>query len=167
LTQSNPGTVRVGGVPVGELFATFQDGDDLVEQLRMRMAYVGASFGVVDELSELGEGACAKYLSAGRARQFTLPSLLRVCSVLGLKALLVVDPELTQKWKPFWGNRDSAKVHARRPALGAQIMKRVRPAVLSELGRRGAAARNRKLAPEVRAQLARAAANARWQGRRT
>jgi hypothetical protein len=130
------------------------------------MAYVGASFGVVDELSELGEGACAKYLSAGRARQFTLPSLLRVCSVLGLKALLVVDPKLTRKWQPFWGNRDGTKAHARGWAkLGAQTMKRVRPAVLSELGKKGAAARNAALDPAMRRKLAQAAARARWQNR--
>jgi hypothetical protein len=53
----------IGGNVCGELLATFADDDDLVEQLRKRMSYIGVSFGVVEELAGMSEGALGKYLS--------------------------------------------------------------------------------------------------------
>jgi hypothetical protein len=142
MADSNTGkTVQVDGDVVGELFAVFADGDDPVEQIRKRMAYIGASFGVVDELSGLGEGSTTKYLSSA----LTLHSTLRITQALGLKAMLVVDPKLTAEMSPSWGSRDASKVNARRPVqLGPTTLKRVRGAVLSELGREGCGGEERE-----------------------
>jgi hypothetical protein len=93
--------------------------------------------------------------------------LLSITGALGIRGMLYVDPALVAKMSPRYEMRDGTKAHAhRRAKLGAVTLRRVRPAVLSELGRAGAAARNRKLGPEARRELARLAARARWQGRR-
>jgi hypothetical protein len=75
------------------VYATFEDSDDLVEQLRRRMAYIGMSFGVLDEILGV-EGAAGKYLSPLRVRRITAEALLKITAAVGLKPLLVVD----DKW---------------------------------------------------------------------
>jgi hypothetical protein len=75
----------------------------LVEQLRKHAAYIGASYGLIDQMSGLGEGSTNKYLSPARVRQFTILSLSRVASVLALKAMLVVDAALMHQVQPSWG----------------------------------------------------------------
>jgi hypothetical protein len=92
LADSNTGKpVLVDGNVVGELVAVFQDGDDLVEQLRKRAAYIGLSYGLIDELTGLGEGGVGKYLAPVRGKQLTMTSMLRIAEVLGVKALFYVD----------------------------------------------------------------------------
>jgi hypothetical protein len=79
LADSDTGkSVMIGGSVCGELLATFADDDDLVEQLRERMAYIGVSFGVVEELAGMSEGALGKYLAPVRARNLTTASALRI-----------------------------------------------------------------------------------------
>jgi hypothetical protein len=74
---------------------------------------------------------------------------------------------MVKEMQPSWQKRDNGRAHARRRAsLGPVTMRRVLPAAAAEMGRRGALARNRKLGPEVRRELARLAALARWKGRR-
>jgi hypothetical protein len=112
----------------GELFAVFQDGDDLVAALRRRMEYIGASFGLVEHLADppMPEGSLAKYLSALRVKGLTVASLLRIGHVLGLRAALVVDENLTRKMQGQWTKRDARKVHSRRlPTLGKAQIRRL------------------------------------------
>jgi hypothetical protein len=126
LADSNIGKpVMIDGNVVGELFAVFCDGDTLVEQLRKRMAAIGISYGVVEELAEMSEGGLRKYLSPARVHQLTLPSMLRITEAIGLKALLVVDPKLVAKVSPSWSKRDERRVRARRPALGQAQLRRI------------------------------------------
>jgi hypothetical protein len=78
---------------------------------------------------------------------------------------MVVDPALVREMSPMWERRDALKAHPNRCApVGAATMKRIVPIAAAETGRRGGAKR-RKLPPEVRRDLAQAAARARWQGR--
>jgi hypothetical protein len=156
--------VQIDGNVVGTLFDVFRDGDDLVEQLRKRAAFIGASYGIIDEFSELGEGSTTKYLSATRSKQLTMNSLLKIASALGLRALFVVDEELTRRQQARWTKkRDSAKVHARRsPQLGQAQLKRILPAAAAEMGRRGAAARLKRSTPEERRRIAQLGAAVRW-----
>jgi hypothetical protein len=98
LADSDTGkSVMIGGNVCGELLATFANDDDLVEQLRKRMSYIGLSFGVVEELAGMSEGALGKYLSPLRVKRLTIASMMRLCEPLGLCALLVVDPKLVAK----------------------------------------------------------------------
>jgi hypothetical protein len=148
------------------LFDVFKTDDDLVAVMRKRAEYIAASYGLIDELTHLGEGSTGKYLAPARARSLTINSALRLCEALGLKMAVAVDEAASRRLASQWGDRDGSKVNARRPVqLGAATLKRVRGAVLSELGRKGAAARNAALGPEARRAVARAAARARWQTR--
>jgi hypothetical protein len=141
-----------------ELFATFDNTDNLVEALRKRMINVGLSFGVLDEI--LGtEGAAGKYLSPLRVRRITLEALLRLTSAVGLRAQLVVD----ETWRPDWEKCDRSKARAgRQPRLGAAQLRRVLKPAAAELGRRGSVARMASTTHEQRCEIGRRGALKRW-----
>jgi hypothetical protein len=160
MADSNTGK----SVQVDSVVGAFTDYDGLIEALRERAASIGLSYAMIDCLSEFSEGGTGKYLSDARVRHLSVASLLKITETLGVRSLLYIDPELTARMRPMWEKRHELKAHARRRApLGATTLRRVTPAVLSELGKRGAAARNAKLTPERRHALAQAAAKARWQ----
>lgn len=161
-TDSSPSPVD------GAIVGSFADYDALIAALRERIGAVGLSYAALEELAGLAEGAAGKYLADARARHLSIDSLIQIASVVGVRGVLVTDEKLLRKYRQFYQTRDGSRVHARtRAKLGAQTLKRVRPVILSELGRAGAAARNRKLSPEVRRELSRAAALARWRGRQS
>jgi hypothetical protein len=100
-------------------------------------------------------------------KNLSVTSLLQISEAVGIRGIFVTDEKLLRKYRPLYENRNERKIHARQRAkLGAATMRRVTPVVLSEIGKRGAAARNAKLTPEVRAELARAAAQCRWNRKR-
>jgi hypothetical protein len=134
--------------------------------LRKRAAYVGLSYGLIDELTALGEGSTGKYLSPARVRHLSISSLLKITAVLGLRPLLFVDEALTRKMQRQWTLRDAGKVHSRRqPSLGPAQMRRVLKPVAAELGRRGGVARMSKLSLEQRREIGRRGAAVRWRNR--
>jgi hypothetical protein len=160
-------SVEIDGAAIGQLVGGFSDYDSLVEQLRERIGAVGISYRILEEIGGFCEGAVAKYLADARVKNLSIGSLLQIAEAIGVRGILVTDERLLRKMRPLYEARDTKKVHARRRAkLGAVTLKRVRGPVLSELGKQGAAARNRKLGPETRRALAQAAARARWAQRR-
>jgi hypothetical protein len=163
LMESNTGLVRVDGAAV---IASFTDYDSLVAALRARIGEVGLSYAALEQIVGMCEGQVAKYLSDARVKQLSVGSLLLISEAVGVRGILVADERLMKKYRRLYTSRDGAKVHARRRApLGAVTLRRVMSPVAAEMGRRGAIARNSKLTPEVRRELARAAARARWQRR--
>ncbi len=156
----DPSSVQINGAAVSR---GFSDYDQLIELLRDRIAELGLSFRIVEELAQMGVVSVAKYLSDLRIKRLTVESLMRLASVIGVRPVLVVDEKLLRKMRPFYENRDRVKAHPhRRAPIGDVTMRRMKPVVLAELGRLGARARNEALAPEVRSQLSRQAALARW-----
>jgi hypothetical protein len=165
LSESSASTVQIDCATVGEVVG-FSDYDGLVEALRERTVVVGLSYRVLEEIAGMPEGGVAKYLSDARVRHFSVDSLLQISGALGIRALFVTDEALLRRMRPMWEKRDELRAHARRRApSGPRTLRRVRPAVLSELGKAGATARNAKLRPEVRSALAQMAARARWRKR--
>jgi hypothetical protein len=155
--------VTIDGNVCGELFAAFENDDTLVEALRRRASYIGASYNLIDQLTGLGEGSTTKYLSAARARALTIASAMRLCQALGVKAVLVTDAELTRKMQARGTKRDGSKARARRPPpLGQAQLKRVLRPAAAELGRRGHAAFIRATTPERRREIGRHGAAVRW-----
>jgi hypothetical protein len=97
----------------------------------------------------------------------SIASLLKITNAMALKAVLVVDEDLLAQMRPQWEKRDGSKAYARRRAsLGVTTMKRVLSPVASEMGKRGHAAMMKRTTPELRRELAKAAAETRWQHRR-
>jgi hypothetical protein len=145
-------------VIVGE----FSDYDGLIDRLRERAATLGVPYRVLDELTGLGEGGTAKYLADLHLKHLSIRSMLRITSVLGIKAVLVIDEDLVQEMRPLWDFRDVKKAHAKRLApLGRRTVERVLPEIAREMGRRGG--KQRALLNEMlRQRLARRAARARW-----
>jgi hypothetical protein len=167
MADFDPKSVVIGGNVVGTLLDVFRDDDELIEQLRRRAAFVGASFGIIDEFSGLGEGSTTKYLSAARTKQLTMSSLLKISRVLGLKALLMTDEAQTRRMQRLWIRRSDKRAHSRRPpALGRAQLKRFLKPIASEMGRRGAASWLARTTPEQRRELGRRGAAVRW-GHRT
>jgi hypothetical protein len=91
-----------------------------------------------------------------------MASMLRITEVLGVKALLYVDPKLVAEVSPSWTKRDEERVRARRsPSLGPATLRRVLPAAAAEMGKRGHLARMRTTTVERRRQIGLAGARAR------
>jgi hypothetical protein len=164
--SSGTGTVQVDGVSIGTAVGGFSDYDGLVEALRARVADVGLSYRILEELAGMPEGGVAKYLADVRVRRLSIESLLQITEAIGVRAIFVTDETLLRKMRPLYEKRDDTRVHARRRApLGPITLRRVMSPVAAEMGKRGAASRNARLGPELRRKLAQAAARARWQGR--
>jgi hypothetical protein len=161
--MADPNIGTIGGKAV-EIAGTFDTYDLLIERLRERAAAIDLSYRVIEEIAGIGEGNLGKYLGSVRSKHLNAESLVRIASALGVRGVFFVDPALVAQMTPLYEKRDAAKAHARRraAALGPVTLRRVVPAAAAEMGRRGAAARNRRLAPETRRKLARAAALARW-----
>jgi hypothetical protein len=121
---------------------------------------------VLEEVAGMGEGRVGKYLADARVKHLSVASLLQIAEAVGVRTILVTDETLLRRVRPMWESRDAAKAHARRRApLGPVTLKRVLSPVAAEMGRRGAAACNSKIAPETRRALAQAAAQARWRNK--
>jgi hypothetical protein len=149
---------------IGEctVIGEFADYDALIDKLRARVIEIGLSHRVLDELTGLGEGSSAKYLSDLRLKHFSAVSLLRIASVLGVKSVMIVDPVLVRKMKPLWEERDAKRVHpANAKRLGPKTVRRMVSLIAAEMGRRGGSAARSWPAARRRERAQRAAA-ARW-----
>jgi hypothetical protein len=149
-------------IPPEAIVGEFSDCDALIEQLRQRAEALGLSFRVIDELAGLPENYTGKLLCVTRMKAMTVSSMLALTGALGIKAVLVVDEEMTRRMRPRWEPKDATKARPRASKrLGKTSLARLVPRIAAEMGRRGGA-RRRELAPEVRSAFARAASRARW-----
>jgi hypothetical protein len=145
------------------------DYDSLVAALRERAAAIGLSFAQIDELANLAESGTAKYLSDLRVKTLGLQTFFAITETLGIRAIFVEDERLLEQMRPHWRRRDEGKAHRASPLakrLGQATIARVLPVIARELGRRGGL-RRRELPAAERVRLARMAARARWQNRRS
>jgi hypothetical protein len=162
LRDSGTSTLPADGAIVG----SFTDYDGLIEQLRERAAAVGLSFAMIDDIAGLAESGTAKYLSALRVKNLGLQTFFAITEAMGIRAIFIEDPQLLAQVRPRWARRQEEKAHRSTKRLGPITIARVLPDIAREMGRRGGAKR-RELPAEVRRELARAAALARWRGRRS
>jgi hypothetical protein len=150
------------GQRIVDVIGEFTDYDALIDRLRDRVAEIGLSNRLLDELTGLGEGSTQKYLSGLHIKHLSVVSLFRIASVLGVKSVMIVDPMLVRKMKPLWEERDAKRVRppgAKR--LGPKTVRRMVSLIAAEMGRRGGSAA-RSWPAEQRRERARRAAAARW-----
>lgn len=134
-----------------------------MEALRTRKLTLGLSDLVVDDLGNLARGHTGKLLGPSRVKSLGRLSLGALLGTLALRLIVVEDPEQVAVMEKHWERREEGKVHARRRAsIGKSTMRAVLPAVMSEMGKRGAAVANAKRTKKQRSAAARRAANARW-----
>jgi hypothetical protein len=117
----------------------------------------------MDELCNFGTGYTGKLLGGAQAKGVGMMGFLALTETLGITAVFVVNPELTERMREHWSAPVDNRVRAKRFAnLGAAAIKRVTPTICRHLGSAGGKSRAAKLSPEERRESARKAARARW-----
>ena len=135
--------------------------DELVAVLRERQLALGLSNELVDHVALLSSGHCDKLLGPGRQRGLSQLSLDALMAALAVKLLVVEDGAMAARMRPHWQGKDAKQV--RMPSRVAKdLIARVRPAVLRDLGRRAGQARWRGIDPKLRSRLMSELARLRW-----
>lgn len=137
-----------------KIIAEFNDYQGLIVALRQAKEYRGVSFATLDDLADLADNFSAKVLGPRPARKLSMVNISRFLSGLGIKCLVVEDPNTFDVKRAKIRN----KSQVRSEALHRIINRRL----LIEAGRRGGKAFWAKLSPAERSAYARAFANARW-----
>jgi hypothetical protein len=163
-SMADPTTSTIGAGTPGEIIGQFENYDELIARLKERAAAVGLSYLAIDDFAGFSSGYTSAILGGLQKRHLSVSSLLAIARVLGVKSVMVVDPELTRRMQSEYGKRDAAKAHGKRlPKLGnAQIRRLLRP-IAAEMGKRGGRARMAGLTSEMRRELGRHGARTRWQ----
>jgi hypothetical protein len=162
------------------LLAEALDYASLRDGLRARARAIGISRSEIDHVGRLPDGHAGGLLAENSNRSLGIRSLGKIMKALGVRLLLVEDPETTARTARLMGRRRSepqaveGERHWRsKSKLPAEPMraaahkrkgdgKGTRPASVSELGQRGARALNASMTAAERSAAARRAASARW-----
>lgn len=145
------------------LLATVQDYDGLVAALRNRAGELGLTFELIDLVAGFTARYASKVLGPSKTKNIGRMSFDALLGTLGLKVVLIEDPEALAKVQGRFQERHSSKAQGSGEArLGKMTLNRVYVPVIREMSRRAAEARRVKIPPEKRRQLARMAARARW-----
>jgi hypothetical protein len=169
--------------------ATVSNYDELIAAIRRRIDELAISHATIEDLSGLSGGHVGKLLGASRVKTIGMQTLLLLFGALGVRMSIEEDREQIARMSDRWERRSESRRHAS-GRVRAAVSPEVTRAVLSELGRRGAAARvararaaaddlqtrmrelgrrgavarNASLSPARRSRVARRAARARWRG---
>jgi hypothetical protein len=134
---------------------------ELLDVMRKRQLELGLSNELVDHIACLSQGHCDKLLGPGRQRGLSQLSLDALMGALAVRLIIAEDPERAAQMRPRWEGKDASQV--RMPArIAKDLIARVRPAVLRDLGRRAGQARWRGIDPKLRSRLMRELARLRW-----
>jgi hypothetical protein len=142
--------------PALRFVGTFRDYDALIAAIRDHAATLGIPYRLIDELANLATGTTGHVLGDAQTKRLGMMSFLAMTETMGLRGVLYVDQHLVDQMRPHWQRGDMKKAHSKRLArLGRTAMKRVFPAVASEMGKRGGQVRSAKQTAKQRQQLAR------------
>lgn len=138
---------------------------DLIDAMRARQNQLGISIETIEEISGLSKGLPAKILGPSGIKNLGPMSFGVMLETLGLKLLVVPDPQAEQKMRGKWAKRVGhvANTH---PISIERSQKRFPSNIFRALSHRAAAARRVKIPAERRRQIARRAILARWRAYR-
>jgi hypothetical protein len=176
---TDPGQIST---PPPRLLAQASDYESLRNGLRSRAAELGISRQTIDHVGRFPDGHAGGLLAENSNRSFGIKSLGKILRALGVRLLLVEDPETTARTlrlmfgrkrsepqavegKRHWRSKRKPSKPMRAAAHGSG--KNARPVSVSELGQRGARALNSSRTAAERSAAAQRAAKARWQKRDT
>jgi hypothetical protein len=131
--------------------------EQMLAALRSRFNELQINGENFDEYSGLPRGYLSKLIGAKPVRRLGMISFAPVLAGLGLRVLLVVDEEATRRLKDHLPPRNGSYV--RSVAVHGHLTTRF----LQKIGRKGGENSRVNLGKRLRKQLARKAANARWQ----
>jgi hypothetical protein len=140
----------------GSVIASFNDYKSLVAALRLAREIRNISFTTLDEIVTASDGYFSKVLAPNGSRRLTPLSLGWALGALGVKCLLVDDPEQLQRVGSQFKPRTECMV--RDGAVHVLLSTRM----LRENGRKGGLNSRKNLGKRRIKQLARKAAYARW-----
>jgi transcriptional regulator with XRE-family HTH domain len=141
---------------------------ELVDAFRARKEELSLSNEAVEHVLGLTSGHADKLWSGTRG--LSADMLDKMLQGFGLKVLVAIDSEQVQRMRPRWenaGRRDQRQV--RPPArIAASLIKRARPVVMREAGRRGGLNTWRKIPDSrLRSRLMSELAKLRWTAKRS
>lgn len=147
--------------PLRHVAGPIADESDLVAALRARLEEINVSRAEVDEECELPAGYTSKRLAVPQIKYFGRDAFWNIAEALGLAIVLVEDPAATQRHATRMKRRvkkyarfDNSHWNARTESILRDIA--------SKRGQNANKARNLKLGPRRRKQIARNAALIRW-----
>lgn len=148
--------------------ASVCDYDGLIAALRTRKAELGLSDSFLDELTGLQSGYTGKIFGPKQVKKLGPVSLGLLLQALGLKIVLLEDPETLAKHRERHEKRDERRVHLGNHAkpLSMKSLARMNKHTFRAAGKRGGLASLVTMAAEERTARAQRAARARWKGRR-
>ena len=142
---------------VAELVGVVHGYADIHAILRARAEQLNISRVDLDRLTHLAPGYCGKLLAPTPIRKPSDETLHFLLPALGLKMVLMTDPQSVERIRQTTQPRDASRaVHAAvtHYSLSHRFLRRI--------GRLGGKARAKSLTPAQRSRLARKAAKARW-----
>lgn len=178
--------------PIQPFEATIRSYADLREALVMRKDTLGLTNALIDDLSGMQPGYTGKLLGAGQVKTMGPMSFDTMLSTLGVQLIMVEDMRAVRRMAARWEKRErpntapklvqSASLRvaktraAQREALHLVMQKngkkggrksaagrmKLPASTRRRVARQAVKARNLKLSPERRSQIAKIAAQARW-----
>lgn len=134
--------------------AEFSDYRGLVRALNAARELRNISFEMMDEAAKMPKGYFSKVLAPGGSRRVTMNSITDAFWTLGIKCLVVDDPELL---KLLEGRLSSRQINLARPGTVTYSVSRK---FLKKIARKGGVARSQKLSTKRRQAIARKAGKA-------
>jgi hypothetical protein len=129
---------------------------------RAEQRHIATSSAAVAAVAGLPSYYIPKLLQANPVRRVGIHSLGPLLAVLGLKIILVEDPDAVKTYGPRIPVKDESCTRLLTVLAGRGKQQLVSVRLLRRIAPLGAAARNRALSPAQRSQIARKAGFARW-----
>jgi hypothetical protein len=131
--------------------------EQMLDALRARVVELGINGERFDEFAGLPRGYLSKLVGANPVRRLGMTSFQPVLAGLGLRLLVIEDPNLTARLKNKLAPRDESYVR------GAATHLTLTTRFMQKIGRKGAQARVDNSTKQQRQEWARNAAITRWQ----
>jgi len=119
-----------------EIIGEARDHDELVALLRKRKDALGLSDKVVEEIADMAGSFVSKILAPQPVKTLGRTSLTLLLGALGLKLIVVEDPDQVRRVRRRWTERAEHHVN-----IAPHTLRTARPIVLSRLARKAALAR--------------------------
>ena len=140
------------------VIATFNSYESMLAMVRARVQELEIKGRAFDAFAGLPDGYLSKLVGQRPIRRIAMTSMAPLFAALGIRCVVVEDPEATERLKNRLQPRNNSFVRAApRIMLTSRQWRR-----LQKLGR---AARWQKLSPKQRSEIMRQVATARWNGK--